>query len=77
MAGKLRVEYPGAMYPVMNRGDRRELIFQGDADAAKVVLAARLRAETTKTVGWIAERLGMRTRGHLNYVLYRQRKSGV
>ena len=27
-------------------------------DPAKVALAARLRAETTMTVGWIAERLG-------------------
>ncbi len=32
----------------------------------KVVLAARLRAETTMTVGWIAERLAMGTRGYLN-----------
>jgi hypothetical protein len=28
------------------------------------------------TVGWIAERLSMGTRGHLNHLLYRQRKSG-
>ena len=31
-------------------------------DPAKVALAARLRAETTMTVGWIAERLGMGSR---------------
>ena len=42
----------------------------------KVALAARLRAETTMTVGWIAERLGMGSRGYLNHLLYRQRKSG-
>src|SRR6516164_2416445 len=30
MARKLRVEYPGAIYHVMNRGDRREPIFQDD-----------------------------------------------
>ena len=29
---KLRVEYPGAIYHVMNRGDRREPIFKDDAD---------------------------------------------
>jgi hypothetical protein len=29
----------------------------------KVVLAARWRVETTMTVGWIAERLAMGTRG--------------
>ena len=45
-------------------------------DPAKVALAARLRAETTLTVGWIAERLGMGTRGHLNHLLYRLRKPG-
>src|SRR2546427_2700874 len=28
MARKLRVEYPGALYHLMNRGDRREPIFQ-------------------------------------------------
>jgi hypothetical protein len=45
-------------------------------DAVKVALAARLRAETTLTVDWIAERPGMGTRGHLNHLLYRRRKSG-
>ena len=45
-------------------------------DPAKIALAARLRAETTRTVGWIAERLEMGTRGHLNHLLYRLRKSG-
>lgn len=32
MSRKLRVEYPGAIYHVMNRGDRREPIFKDDAD---------------------------------------------
>ena len=32
MARKLRVEYPGAVYHVMNRGDRREPIFRDHAD---------------------------------------------
>ena len=43
-------------------------------DSTKVTLAARLRTETTMTVGWIAERLGMGTRGHLNHLLYRRRR---
>jgi hypothetical protein len=30
MARKLRIQYPGAMYHVMNRGDRREAIFEDD-----------------------------------------------
>ena len=32
MARKLRVEYPGAIYHLMNRGDRRESIFKDDED---------------------------------------------
>jgi REP element-mobilizing transposase RayT len=32
MPRKLRVEYPGAIYHVMNRGDRREPIVKDDAD---------------------------------------------
>jgi REP element-mobilizing transposase RayT len=32
MARKLRIEYPGAIYHVMNRGDRREAIFRDDVD---------------------------------------------
>ena len=46
------------------------------ADPVKIALAARLRAETTMTVGWIAERLAMGTRGYLNHLLYRRRKLG-
>src|SRR5437667_6182787 len=32
VARKLRVQYPGAIYHLMNRGDRREPIFKDDAD---------------------------------------------
>src|SRR5438093_407185 len=32
MARKLRVQYPGAIYHLMNRGDRREPIFTDDHD---------------------------------------------
>src|SRR5437773_12293034 len=32
MARKLRVEYEGAIYHVMNRGDRREAVFRDAAD---------------------------------------------
>ena len=54
----------------------RELPVRPKGDVAKVALAARLRAETTMTAQWIAERLGMGTRGHLNHLLYRRRRSG-
>ena len=52
-----------------------ELQARPKGDPAKVALAGRLRAETTMTAGWIAERLGMGTRGYLNHLLYRQRKA--
>ena len=42
----------------------------------KAALAARLRAETTMTVRWIAEHLVMGTRGYLNHHLYRRRELG-
>ena len=32
MGRKLRVQYPGALYHLMNRGDRREAIFHDDLD---------------------------------------------
>jgi putative transposase len=32
MPRQLRIEYPGAIYHVMNRGDRQEPIYQDDAD---------------------------------------------
>jgi len=37
MARRLRVEYPGAIYHVMNRGDRREAIFRDDEDRRRFV----------------------------------------
>jgi REP element-mobilizing transposase RayT len=58
------------------RWPEAELRIRPKGDTAKVAMAARLRAETTQTVGWIAARLGMGTRGHLNQLLYRLRKSG-
>jgi REP element-mobilizing transposase RayT len=35
MSRKLRTEYSGAMYHVMNRGDEREDSFRDDADRQK------------------------------------------
>src|SRR6266702_3671483 len=32
MARKLRIQYPGAIYHLMSRGDRREDIFEDDQD---------------------------------------------
>jgi len=35
MSRKLRIEYPGAMYHVMSRGDQRKDIFRDDHDRQK------------------------------------------
>ena len=35
MPRALRIQYPGAIYHVMNRGDRREPIFRDDLDHKK------------------------------------------
>jgi hypothetical protein len=35
MSRKRRIEYPGAMYHVMNRGDQRKDIFRDDDDREK------------------------------------------
>jgi REP element-mobilizing transposase RayT len=49
MARKLRVEYPGAVYHVLNRGDRREPIFRSDQD--RDLFIATL-AEACQKTGW-------------------------
>lgn len=50
MARKLRVEYAGAIYHVMSRGDRREAIFRDDQD----------RYDFLKTLGEVCEKAGCR-----------------
>src|SRR6185369_3850253 len=49
MARKLRVEYPGAIYHVMNRGDRREPIFRDDADRQRFL---ETLGEACVKTGW-------------------------
>ena len=49
MPRKLRIEYEGAIYHVMNRGDRREPIFLDDED--RKMFLATLAAACQKT-GW-------------------------
>ena len=58
------------------RGQEADLKTRPKGDSVKVVLAARWRAKTTMTVGWLTERLAMGTRGYLNPLLYRPRKLG-
>ena len=50
MARKLRVEYPGAIDHVMNRGDRREPIFRDEADQTRFV---ETLGEVCGRSGWL------------------------
>ena len=49
MARKLRIQYPGAIYHVMNRGNRREAIFEDDEDRQRLLKALTEACEKT---GW-------------------------
>ena len=49
MARKLRIQYPGTIYRIMSRGDRREAIFKDDADRERFLTTM---AETCAKTGW-------------------------
>ena len=49
MARALRIEYPGAIYHVLSRGDRREEIVRDDADRAAFV---RVLEQACAKTGW-------------------------
>ena len=49
MARPLRIEYPGAIYHVLSRGDRREAIFRTEADRK---LFLDLLGQTCRRTGW-------------------------
>lgn len=49
MARKLRVQYPGAIYHLLNRGDRREPIFKDDVDRRRFL---ETLAEACAKTGW-------------------------
>lgn len=49
MPRKLRVQYPGAIYHLMNRGDRREDIFQDDEDRRRFL---QTLGDACQKTGW-------------------------
>ena len=55
--------------------DETTLAARRKGDAGKVVVAQRLRRETTVTLAWIAERLRMGTRTYLAHLLYWKRRN--
>jgi len=44
MARRLRIQYPGAMYHVMNRGDQREAIFRDTEDRQRFLATQMAQA---------------------------------
>ena len=63
MLRKLRVQYPGAIYHVMSRGDRREDIFLDDVDRQDFL---KTLAETCQKTGFQVYAYGlMRNHCHL------------
>jgi REP element-mobilizing transposase RayT len=54
MARKLRVQYPSAIYHVMNRGDRREPIFKDDEDHRRFL---ETLGEACGKTGWQVQAL--------------------
>src|SRR5256714_1450504 len=49
MARPLRIQYAGALYHIMSRGDRREALFHGDADRVEFL---RTLGQTCLKTGW-------------------------
>ena len=49
MPRKLRVQYPGAMYHVMSRGERRQRIFLDDVDRQDSI---KTLAQACQNTGW-------------------------
>src|SRR5207253_1948757 len=60
----IRVELKRKRWKEADLRERRK------GDLFKVQIAKRLRAETTVTMKWIAQRLNMGSRGHLTHLLY-------
>ena len=65
MPRKVRVEYPGAIYHVMSRGDQREDIFFDDVDRHDFL---RTLAEACQKSGWQVHAYGLMS-NHYHVVL--------
>ncbi len=57
MARPLRIEFAGALYHVMSRGNERRRIVRDDRDRQKRLDCVR---RTVETYGWHLERVGVR-----------------
>jgi hypothetical protein len=71
MPRKMRVEHPGAIYHVMDRGDRREDIFLDDVDRQDFLKTlAEARFMRTLPSKWIAARVRLGTSKSANVSLH-------
>ena len=61
MPRKMRVQYPGAMYHVMSRGDQRDDIFFDEVDRHDFL---KTLAEELRRLGWSEEDLVRRPKNH-------------
>ena len=67
MARKLRIEYPGATYHVMNRGDRQEMILRMTR-IGNGSLKHWQRADELANMDWDEADLGRRRKGDVGKV---------
>jgi hypothetical protein len=75
MSRQPRIEYEGAIYHLMNCGDRRQpMVRRPQGNVEKVGMARRLRRETSVTLKWIAARLRMGSWSHVSNLLSAARK---
>ena len=70
MARQRRVEFDGALYHVMARGDRRDPIVLTDDD--KVMLAELIASQTSVPLDWLCENLDMGSRSHCSRLINAQ-----
>jgi putative transposase len=73
MARKVRIQYPGAIYHVMNRGDRREAIFEDDEDRERLL---ETLAQACQKTGWQVHAYCL-MRSHFRLVLETSQPNGL
>ena len=61
MPRPLRIEYPGAIYHVINRGNQRQNIFRDDAD--RLGFVSTLVDEELRRLDWTEKELEQRPKG--------------
>src|SRR5207244_5215248 len=72
MPRKLRLEFPGAMYHIMSRGDQREDIFLGDVDRYDFL---KTLAEACRKTDWQVHAFCL-MRNHYHLVLWAENHPG-